>query len=230
MHDPSIPNHTLTKKQRNDVYTIIQASGFSPSEFRWETLTVVGARMFVGSKLVHVLSSFYFQFGPALSSESSPGIDAHITTDVASSQATLFSHCFTPWLSRLREELETPDLWNEFQPEPLAASLVGMGSNDNTPFTDVERERVREALAVIEHKLVSMHAWNVQNAAVIDYQFKNMNAAVNRLGRTDWLQYFYGGLISVLVNLTVDKAQGTFILALAATVLQPIFKALRLID
>ncbi len=138
---------------------------------------------------------------------------------------------FGDWVTELRKEIDATDLWNEFrQQKDFAASLAAQDSNTDTPFTKPEREQIAAALDDIKKQLVNMHHWDVQQAAIIDYQFNNMTEASNRMGRRDWMQFLYGGIMSVLINLAVTPEQGHAIMAVAENLMRSVVHKVNLLD
>ena len=162
----------------------------------------------------------------------SPGTDNnHTTHKVTHGEWWRTEDDINDWLAELRKEVDAPDLWNEFQQQKeFAASLVDDGTDSDTPFTQPERKQIIEALDDIKKQLVNMRHWDVQQAAIIDNQFKHMEEASNRIGRKDWMLFIYGSIMSVLINLSVTPEQGHAIMALADSLMRPVFHKVNLLD
>ncbi len=223
-------DYTLKNTQKNDVFLRLTRMRFDPADFAWaehQRKAPHSYSNYLVSRLVHRSSDYYFIFDGRLCIFSPGAGQAKVSSEDHLNWGEMLSRV-DKWLTELRRELDAPDLWNQYKQQKQFATSVVRSQPNNSMFTEPERKRIAEAVEEVKVQLHSMHAWNAQEAAIIDRQFSHLEEALERVGRKDWLLLFYGGIMSVLINLAVTPEQGDRIMALAATLLRPIFEGLLL--
>jgi hypothetical protein len=197
----------LLKTLQNGVLDRVRASGIAPTEFEWETVAIKEQARgyqasFTASRLVHVPSGFYYQFG-AFNHEFSPGHLERvgregITTGIQ--RHDRLQHV-TYWLRELKEQLDAPDLWAEILQERRLSQIVSSSAGfTNTPFSQGEKEYVIQQLNEIKRNLISQHQLALKQTKAVEQGFQNIADAMNRLDKKDWIGYAVGTIVTIVVG------------------------------
>jgi hypothetical protein len=111
-------DHRLLLRQTNEVLEAIREAGLNPLEFQWSLFNSARGGFILVSALTHKASHFNFIFdevqeasGYHQLSTYSPGPDSRQESEKIDDgwESRLVS--VRKWLTALRNELETPDLW-----------------------------------------------------------------------------------------------------------------------
>ena len=219
---------TLLKQQKNTLLQILIGAKFDPVDFEWQELVLPdhnsnswmagGLLEFKVSKLVHRPSAYYVTFG-GLNVIYSPGSTQREEREEHHDSWEKRYSSFRGWLSCLRNELDTPDLWTiSSQEKALLATASATSIND--PFTLAERLEVAAKLEELKQHLLDEQGFRAGQADFIEAQFTYLKEASERLGRKDWLNTALGGLVGLIVGLALDPEKAKGVLAMAASLFQ----------
>jgi hypothetical protein len=206
----------ILRSQEQFVFQSLRDLGFDPGEFELVENFLCATRdsrapSSVESRapaLVHPASGYYFVFRqhPEPSSnywvEFSPANDAPIGSYGTGSWDSVLVPKFQEWLTNLRRELDTPDLWRELRSQ---RALVAGDNTDalNTPFTSEEQAQIREQLE--ELKVLVHEGFDVttEQFGVFSARLDYLEGALPRQGRIDWRNNLIGALISLVLERVV---------------------------
>ena len=127
----------ILNSQKNEVLLTIQDIGLDPSEFQWATWSSNQTKYLMVSTVIHELTEYYFMFDfkdRKQFAEFSPGTEAQVEYDYPGSW-TFQSVAVRKWLTSLKREIETPDLWAAIGEEKKLAEAASSFEIPNSPFT-----------------------------------------------------------------------------------------------
>lgn len=195
----------LSRSQRNDVLLAITDAGLSPNAFRWE-----GARE--KQRLVHVPTRALFTFVGhrrvltegddggllALTGAFLPWPTSRHLRIVRrwSWQMTRFSR----WLTQLKLEYDTPDLWAQLEHDEDVFAAASDASIENTPFTVAERHEIAAQLTALAASAQESHTLSESQLQLLHARLAQLRDASTRLGRKDWLAVFVGVMLTLAVT------------------------------
>jgi hypothetical protein len=203
----------LRKPQRNEVFKAIEDAGLSPEEFGFEWAT--GADE---SSCRHVQSGARF-----------------VVRGVAGDYSTWWSAGDEPvweraklswfrvmeqvrfWLSAVKQDVETPDLWAQVQRERELLAAVSADANDNTPFTAAEREEIAEQLRELKNYLMRRHTLSDEQVRLLDERLDYLADAAKRVGRKDWFLMAAGAMLSYVLAAALPPDAATHVLGTLLT-------------
>lgn len=172
--------------------------------------------------LVHLPTGAYFLFDSSISGRAvcviSPGLERREDrVSLRGRESGEQLACVRAWLTYLKRELDSPDLWEEMRrkgslPE-IAAALI-----ENAPFTAGERRAINSKLAVIrKHVLRMAHDLREQKSFIYD-RIRYLERAVDRLGRRDWIHTAIGVFFTIATGMALapEKAREFLTFALGA--------------
>jgi len=119
------------------------------------------------------------------------------------------------WVSKVKRDLETPDLLAELQRQRELLSQTP-DEAENTPFTPDEQAQIVAQLKEIKDWVKRTHALTPEQTFVLEEEFKGLRMSVARLGRVDWRLRFLGVLFVFLGSgiLPQEVVQGLLMMAL----------------
>lgn len=187
------PAPLLQKWHRNVIFEAIQAVGLDPGNF---DLNDPGTEV----RIKHRSSASCF----IVRRESGYYVGQYVVGDSAvwpyspSSWASLMPRV-SRWLEEVKRDLETPDLWAEFQRE---AKLLEAGSDavtENRPFTPTEQREIAARLQELAKYARETYSLSRVQTKALDAKLDYLVDASNRLGRKDWLTVFVGAILGYIV-------------------------------
>jgi hypothetical protein len=186
------PSALLQKWQTNDLFEAIQIGGLDPRAFEMENS---GAE----TQVKHKWSRSFFIIGGDAGDyrgHSVVGDGVEWPYEVYSWHSLMTR--FSRWVSEVKTDLDTPDLWAELRSETDLLRSAHTGAGDNTPFTRQEQKEIELRLRELEAQVAqtcSLPEREVENLnAKIDYLVK----AAGRVGRIDWRNLFVGAVVGYL--------------------------------
>jgi hypothetical protein len=195
MTDVKPPTYLLKKWQTNPIFKAIQDAGLDPGAFDLEN----NEREV---RIKHKLSESCFMIsnhtGGKYECKYIVG-DAEPWPYEAYSWQTLIRR-ISDWLTEVKLDLETPDLWAELQNEVELLQITYDDKIKNTPFTSLEKKeitaRLKELAEYAKHNY-SLSATQIRHLNIkIDYLIDS----TDRFGRKDWLNIFYGTIFSYILS------------------------------
>jgi hypothetical protein len=185
----------LVKKERNAIIEAIKAAGLDPTEF---DIGDDGDEVRIshrGSESAVVLH----EDGPWYSGNKVVG-DGLPQPIRFASRAGVVEYVVLVWLKEVKLDLETPDLWAELEQQRKMLDVTTTEADENTPFTTDEQAEIAKQLAEIKTYVVQTHELSGDQTRALEGQFKYLQDAAGRMGRTDWRTAAAGVLLSAIVN------------------------------
>ena len=202
------PDHVvLTKFRRNQVFEAIEEAGLSPEEFVWDHSADK-------STLRHRPTGAYFVFGGTPGSYDS----SYLAPEAPVEERTEQSHYALMqqvgfWLSALKLDIGTPDLWAELRGE--AELLTGPTPGDgisNTPFTPEEQEEIATRLHELRDDAKRRYSLTDDQTQLLDAKIDQLIDAAGRLGRLDWREVFVGAMVGYVLTAALPPESARHIL------------------
>jgi hypothetical protein len=189
----------LSRTQKNEVFAAVTEVGFRPNDFALHTLEEKD------TLLRHDASESFFRWGLI---EKFLGAEARVHVYARIEQGER-EHYQLPdgtwpallrgWLRRLKEELETPDLWAALE-DNREAIEAARTDDENTPFTAEEQAEIVKQLAEVKAYAQTNCELSEGQMRVLGEQLDELAEAAGRLGRVDWRAIVYGVLLGDIVN------------------------------
>ncbi len=190
----------LLKSQSNQVFEALKSVGYEPSDFEWEDATGPLSGTSV-SQLVHKASKFYFVFDNSngrIYSKWSPGNET-LTQSEDTGGWQNQSGRFAQWLSYLKRETESPNLWEAISNEARILESAASSDTSNVPFTAEEKAYILNGVNEVKQYLLTAHRVDPE---LVESRLSYLIESSERLGRKDWLNL----LVSVLVSIAINAA------------------------
>ena len=221
-----MPRSAILPSQKNDLLRLLTEAGFNATDFQWEELPAGQGEDCSPAVLTHGPTGFYCKFAPDRSGsgrpytliEYSPGQDnTVIQTRVDSGYA--WSEVVSRWMTALKTEINTPDLWASAANPIVQATTVDRG---NEPFTAAERAQVVIFLQEIRQYIQPIPSVSSEQFAIVEGKLQYLQDASERLGRKDWLLLFLGVLLSTAAQINMQPSVFRDLLSFAGQVFQQI--------
>jgi hypothetical protein len=168
---------------------------------------------------------YYFTFGQFFSS-CSPGIERSEEDLVVSGWTEQLQQC-ADWLSRLKEELETPDLWGLAGQATQLVEATVENSINNTPFTPKEQHYIAQQLQNIQLYLLETQQINEEQATFIKKRLQYLEDSSKRSSRVDWLNQMLGVVFSIIISAAFAPEQAREILHFFVNAFYHLVKTIR---
>ena len=223
-------HQVLLKKQKNELFRIIEEVGLEPSDFEWLEERVKGPQTdYVISKLAYTGSSYFYRFDVTITRyicKKCPGLQR--ATGFAkftgwSSVVADFAH----WAKRLKSEIDAPDLWAEAQKYQSVFSLPIEGQIQDVPFSCAEAEQIASALKQVERKIAEEFKPTEEQLELIHLKVSYLESGAKKgLTRADWLHILIGVMTSMAVALALSPEQAHRLLDFYKEALRPAVRLL----
>lgn len=226
-HGGSIRSVWLTKRQRNEIFETLAASGVAPDTCKLDY--VAGAPRLASDEALQALRD---RLSGGFSPPAQRGTaDAYVRHEVSGSSfrfkgdssrdghyvaSMTVGHVFlrecsscvwnqlmenlAEWAKEVRYETDTPDLWAEFQRVPEILIVVQDARAINAPFTPAEQAQISNQFDEIKQLVREQYELTDDQLAAIDQRLDQAEEASTRLGRRDWAMMFYGGVMSTFMT------------------------------
>lgn len=119
----------------------------------------------------------------------------------------------------MKQEADAPDLWEAVAKERELSSAAA-SSIENSPFTPTERGTIQQSLDEMKAYVLAGNQFQVEQAKFVEYQFRYLSEALERVGRKDWLLILYATLVNTAVSVALPPENVHGLLRLAGTLLQ----------
>lgn len=209
----------LLKSQSNQVFERLTKAGWDSSDFEWQEVRGPSSGKEV-SQLVHKASGYYFTFdnGIGFYSKCSPGTQTLVQRQSAGDWQVQ-KQFFASWLSNLRREVESPDLWAEVSKEARILDSAASSETSNTPFNTEEKAYILNGLNEIKQYLLTAHKLDPE---LVESRLKYLVESSDRLGRKDWLNLLLSVLVSIVINAALPGDATRELFRFVGTVLRQI--------
>ena len=188
----------LSKKDRNDIFNLIQESGLDPADFDPPRDDEAG-----DTWLEHKPSRSMFLVGP----ESTPsGVFLRVSKKVGGDPANTFLLDenwlgeVESWLVEIERDLSTPDLWAEFARERDALSGTPHAPEDNTPFTADEQAEIATRLGDVAKYAAESGKYEDDELQVLNAKIDYLIESSKHSRRFDWREQAVGAFLSAVVG------------------------------
>lgn len=197
----------LLQTQMNDVFLMVTQKGLSVSGFQWDVEQLEerypgGASYCKASVLNHVPSRFFYKFGQ-FSDICSPGGQSRVRTiELLESQhrwEQRYPHIWD-WLSVLKEQIDTPDLWSELVKDQGLYLATTARLKPGDVFTSQEKKFLAQRLSEINRRLATLHQLTDKQTKDMDRGFSEIIEGMDRFGKKDWFAWAIGTLTTVALN------------------------------
>jgi hypothetical protein len=203
----------LNKVQRNEVFKAIQASQLDPSDFRRvegqaddEATLWIRHLPSASMLIIHRSSAGGLALGHHLQWQ--VGDHPVVTTLSPSAVKGSLTVGIDKWLAELKADIDTPDLWAEFDQQPRMSALLE--GDDNARFSPAEQDEIAKWLAEARKSAQETYALSEEQMRTLETKLEYIGAATKRVGRLDWLNLTVGALMGAAVAdvLTPGACQG----------------------
>jgi len=196
----------ILKSCANKVLHFIKANGLDATEFTWEETYSTQSHPLIVSKLIHSHTSYYFIFDflkDAHYCEYSPGKEKLVDKTYPGDWATQFSY-FEEWISYLKREIESPDLWGALQNEKNIINAT-VNTENNELFNEDEKIKIKTSLNEIKEFIYTSNVLQVKDREFVEGRFQYLIDSSERLGKKDWLNITLGVIINVILFLSLPS-------------------------
>lgn len=208
-----MPGSAILPSQKNEILRLLTEKEFSMTEFQWENGPIPGADGRLPVNVIHHPSGFFCGFSaersgsgkPYTQIEYSPSEEGFIKrTNVESSLG--WNTVVTNWVNNLRREIDMPDLWASISSGQSSVMQATATASENTPFTDPERTQVAIFLEDIRTYIQTNAGLSPDKFNIVVEKLTYLEQAADRMGRKDWLNLFLGVLVSLTVQVGMEKS------------------------
>jgi len=215
----------LLTSQKNEVFIAIEQAGLDPSEFDWRVSKSTQTADLSVAKLVHRQTGYFFEFDLKDGRHFaiySPGRDTRQTRVRPGAWQYQFDEVLE-WVSCLKRETETPDLWAAVAQEKQLVEAASASDVDDSPFTPGEQDRIHAKLKEIQEYLFATKELTEGQADYARRRFEYLEGAVSRLGRRDWLHTTIGVLTTIIVGVALSSDEARELLRFVGSALGEFF-------
>lgn len=198
----------LLQSQKDQIYELIEEEGLSPNLFHFEEPTTYDASTYLRLKN----SDYYFQFAENQSGSHfaiySPGEGIYEEKQNPGSWPLQLNYV-RRWLRNIDRELKTPNKWDLLAKEMANVDFKDIKYNDSK-FTYQEYELLEKNIEDLKNKVSKLDLLEEQIAQIHKKLDHLLNLA-KEMNKTDWKELFIGSLISLFMQLSIDKDTGQII-------------------
>lgn len=148
---------------------------------------------------MHKASDSYFIFDNAAGrfySKWSPGRETLRQAENSSGWQVQSKLC-AQWLSFLKRETESPDLWDAISDEARILESAASSDTSNAPFTAGEKAYILGGLTEVKQYLLTAHRVDPE---LVESRLNYLIESSERLGKKDWLNLLLSVLVSIVIN------------------------------
>lgn len=199
--------YTLLRTQKRRIYEILREAGLEPAEFSWVREQIAGS--LVVSKLRYRGGQHYFQF-------SSYEMNAWCVACPGVYRSMDYSYprtweeqegVFRQWAGCLRNELASPDPWEELAKYRLVLNGELSGEMVNEPIPAVEAEQIGQGLLRLADRVAQGLELDGEQASLVRVKLGYLADAARRERSRDWMYMALGMWASLAVTLELTEPQ-----------------------
>lgn len=213
----------LLTSQRDEIYSIIENSGLSPSQFVFKEQNSLFDPRQKSTKLIFKGSEFFYLFEHSKSSHYArycPAEDLFVedhTVRTWDSQLLQFEY----WLIYLIREVNAPNKWERLSIELNSIDLAF--ESDDTQFSISEYEELQKMLLTVKAGVATL-GLSADEAVTINSKLDYLTDSAKKMSKFNWKSLFIGTIVNTVLNLglTPEKAESIWIL------IKEVFKTLLL--
>lgn len=199
----------LLISQKDKLFEIIENdNNFTPSQFEINEICQGGNKIMTEFKFKN--SDYYYKFFPDTESAScfyanySPGVYSNIdyTTRFVINDES--NKLFKQWLFCLNRELNAPNKWERLQNEIQSLNINFNEDNSNDKFSFQEYTDLSNKIDILKQNIKSIN-FSSEQLNAIDIKLDDLKELAKNLKRFDWRNLFIGTIISIIIQLEVNK-------------------------
>ena len=199
----------LTRRQRNDIFEVLQAKGVDPAHCELTTSgqTPLGERTLV--EIRHVPTNSIFELAENRGWDGRSGKPT-FRWNIQDGPISGGWHQYTDWedvLSQLQHwagEVKyvaaVPDLWEGLQRAPEILAAVHRPEIRSSPFTPNEQAEIASRIDEVKQLVRSQFQLTSEQLATIDDRLDYSKEASKHTDRKAWLYTFYGAVMSTFMT------------------------------
>ena len=203
-------DHRLIKSQKNEVLILIKQAGLDPMDFAWEEreehedeFSTDDSNTNRFHRLLHQPSTYACMFGKNFLS-STPGPNSQESYEIHPDWNGRYAGV-QRWLSYLKREVETPDLWASLAQEQELLSAEPTGTT-NTPFTPEQLIQIKQGVDQLRTYLTNTYSLAGENLRVVNAKLDYLIHASKELGRVHWKDIFISTIIGIAWQLALPAS------------------------
>ena len=194
----------ILKSQADQIFFIINQLKLKPEEFVWKEANSGISKELIVSKLIHTNTNYFFKFDFNQGSHYcvfSPGETKQTDTQFPGDWNLQLSY-FKNWLTYLKREIVSPDLWSQIDKENILAKGV-TEYEDNLLFTQSEYEKIRISLNELKEFIITTQNLSQNDLKYLETRMNYLEESSKRLGRKDWISILIGVLTNIIIGLAL---------------------------
>jgi hypothetical protein len=126
---------------------------------------------------------------------------------------------FRDWLTYLKRETESPNLWEEISKEAQVLESAASSDTSNAPFTIEEKAHIVQGINEIKQYLLTAHKLDPE---LVESRLNYLVESSERVGRKDWLNLLISVLIGIVINAALPPEATRELFRFVGTVLRQI--------
>lgn len=192
----------LLISQKDQIFEIIQSSNFfSPNQFK-----IIVARYKTETQIKFQNSKYFFNIRTeeqtgGFEIERSPAKDRLFIRISILNWSTVIEQ-FSEWIENLEREIKSPNLWEKFDSNIFGFEI--QPDLDNTKFTVKEFEQLSLKMNILIQNLQSLNLLDNEKSE-IQKRLQHLLELSKDLGKFDWKSMFVGTIVSIIIQLNVNK-------------------------
>lgn len=209
---------TLSKKQRNALYTKIVTAGLDPvqCEFVEDEREVGLTHDPTGSTFnVQMHGAEGYTVRKRIGDEPADQFFELIWSSVVNAVGV--------WAESVGEYMDAPDLWSDLRRERKVLSGVEYEALSNAPFAPDEQSRIAALLREMKDYLDERYPLSEEEISEVEVRLDELDEATRRAGRKDWLLMFYGVMFTLIVTALLPPDDVQHIIAMVFHGLSDLF-------
>ena len=194
----------LLPSQKNQVYDLITATNFSPTQFYLDEIHSVKTRNDEVTEVRYEDSDYFFAFEIyngdhyALFSPGSTKLNDEYYTEFWEQQL----YWFEQWLSLLEREVNSPDKWSRIRSEANGMKINFQDSESKFSIKEYEDLKLKMQILKNNIKLIGLDHSQIE---IINSKLDYLTEMAKDMNKYDWKGLFIGIIISVIIQLGVTQ-------------------------
>jgi len=210
----------LLPSQANNLLNSLQKQGFEPGDFSWSH-GLVYEGVPVSSTLTHAPSNYFFELRDPTGDEialkrAGRGVVGKYTVEFSPAKHTVKARhsavtweevltLFAGWLTYLRREIRTPDLWTLLVERRAALEAVVADEHEDRPFTKEEQRFLSGRLDIFQTEILSLRDFSESEARTVKAEIGGLRDELKSLKRWRWTKLFVGSVVALAIRLSLPS-------------------------
>ena len=196
----------LLKSRKNEVFQGIVEASLDPALFEWREVQSKNDGGLVSRLVLREDPDFYFHFDYLRGmdwAEFCPGEKKRIEEVYDGSWEGQKRLCLR-WAQRLRQELETRDLWEDIDKYRDSFSIDTGAEVLDEPISAEEADNIRESIEELKGKLAEAYALPEEQVRFISGRLDLLADAARRQNKLTWVHTAIGVLITIAWSISPE--------------------------